>query len=129
MQLHPEHREFSRTDPNMKLSIFAIVLFGAVLAIGNANPDVEPEERVADLMERVADLMDTIKNRINTVRNGLDLGGRADMEPEERNGCGMLRCGPPTKWFSTASFPKTSVTTVTLKYVELFILCYIPIMS
>ena len=81
----------------MKLSIFAIVLFGAVLAFGNANADVEPEERVADLMERVADLMDTIKNRINTVRNGLDLGGRADMEPEERNGCGMLRCGPPTK--------------------------------
>ena len=97
MQLHPEHREFSHTDPKMKFYIFAIVLIVAVLASGNANADVEPDERVADVMERVADLMDTIKNRINTVRNGLDLGGRADMEPEERNGCGMLRCGPPTK--------------------------------
>ena len=70
----------------MKLFIFAIILIGAVLATGNANADVEPEERAAD-----PGLLDTIKNGFSTgikaVKNGLaGLGGRADMEPEERNG-------------------------------------------
>ena len=81
----------------MKLFIFAIILIGAVLATGNANADVEPEERAAD-----PGLLDTIKNGFSTgikaVKNGLaGLGGRADVEPEERNRCGMLRCGPLSK--------------------------------
>ena len=110
MRLDPGHREFSHTDPKMKFYIFAIVLIVAILATSNANADVEPEERVAD-----PSFMDSIKNGINAVKNGLGIGvsssqatlgtgvssagGRADMEPEERDPCGagMLRCGPPTK--------------------------------
>ena len=92
----------------MKLSIFVIVLIGAVLAAGNANADVKPAEERA-----LRDPGTILKNAMNAGISGgkaaigaavalgqhaLGLVGRADMEPEERNRCGgMLRCGPPSK--------------------------------
>ena len=90
----------------MKPSIFVIVLIGAVLATGNANADVKPEERA------LRDPGTILKNAMNAGISGgkaaigaavalgqhaLGLVGRADMEPEERNRCGILRCGPPSK--------------------------------
>ena len=90
----------------MKPSIFVIVLIGAVLAAGNANADVKPEERA------LRDPGTILKNAMNAGISGgkaaigaavalgqhaLGFVGRADMEPEERNRCGILRCGPPSK--------------------------------
>ena len=78
----------------MKLSIFAaIVLIGAVLTTGNANADIEPEERA------LRDPGEILKNAMDAGISGgkaalgaaaaigqgaLGLGGRADMETEER---------------------------------------------
>ena len=73
----------------MKLSIFAIVFIGAVLTTGNANADVEPEERA------LRDPGNILKNAMNAAISGGKaalgagaaighLGGRAVMEPEER---------------------------------------------
>ena len=79
----------------MKFYIFAVVfVISAILATGgNANADIVPAgQRAADL-----DILQTIGGWANQAKDAIADLGRADMDPEDHNGCGMLRCGPPSK--------------------------------
>ena len=86
-----EHGHFSHAGPKMKLSIFAIVLIGAVLATGYANANIEPEERKANHVLMEAEEREANpgwKNKAkNLAKKGLNFGknimGRADIEAEE----------------------------------------------
>ena len=79
----------------MKFHIFAaIFVISAILATtGNANADNEPAgQRAAD-----PDILQAIGGWANQAKDAIADLGRADMDPEDRDGCGMLRCGPPSK--------------------------------